>query len=133
MLRYVRDRALAGSPVMPIEKAVWRLTGESAAWLGIDAGHLRVGDRADLVVIDPTALDARLDAYHEARMEGFGDLVRMVNRSDGVVDAVFVNGRVAFENGAVAKDLGRATGYGTFLAAEDARPAQITANAERAA
>jgi N-acyl-D-aspartate/D-glutamate deacylase len=115
MLRHVRDRA-----VMPIEKAVHRLTGEIADWLGVDAGHVRPGDRADLVVVDPEALDDRLDTYHEAQMEGFGDLMRMVNRSDGVVDAVLVNGRVAFENGQVAPDLGRVSGFGTFLPARGA-------------
>ncbi len=108
MLRFVRDGA-----VMPIEKAVWRLTGEIADWLGVDAGHLRVGDRADLVIVDPEALDARLDEYHEATMEGFGDLTRMVNRSDGVVQAVMINGRVAFENGAITSDIG----HGAFLPA----------------
>ena len=50
-------------------------------------------------------------------MEGFGDLMRMVNRSDGVVDAVFINGRVAFENGAISPSLGRSLGFGTFLPA----------------
>ncbi len=113
-LRFVRDEALAGRPLMPIEKAVWRLTGEIADWLGIDAGHLRVGDRADLVVVDPEALDARLDVYHEANMEGFGDLMRMVNRSDGTVRSVFVNGREAFD-GAIKKELGRELGFGQFL------------------
>jgi N-acyl-D-aspartate/D-glutamate deacylase len=102
---------------MPIEKAVWRLTGELADWLGIDAGHLKVGSRADLVVIDPAALDARLDAYHEAPMEGFGTLTRMVNRSDGAVDAVLINGRLAFAGNAVDPGLGRDLGYGTFLSA----------------
>jgi len=114
MLRYVRDAARAGKPVMPLETAVWRLTGELADWLGVDAGHLRVGDRADLVIVDPEALDERLDVYHEANMEGFGDLMRMVNRSDGVVKSVMVNGRVAFENGAMTRDVG----HGTFLPAE---------------
>ena len=114
MLRFVKERNEAS---MPIEKAVWRLTGEIADWLGVDAGHLRVGDRADLVVVDPEALDDRLDAYHEAQMDGFGDLTRMVNRSDGVVEAVLVNGRVAFENGATVKALGRECGFGTFLPA----------------
>ena len=52
---------------MTIEHAVHRLTGELADWYGLDAGHLRVGDRADLVVIDPARLDASLDAYAEAR------------------------------------------------------------------
>jgi N-acyl-D-aspartate/D-glutamate deacylase len=117
MLRFVRDRAAAGASVMPIEKAVWRLTGEIADWLGVDAGHLRVGDRADVVVIDPTALDARLDAYHEARMEGFGSLMRMVNRSNGVVDAVLVNGRVAFDSNGLATAVGHEIGFGQFLPA----------------
>ena len=80
-----RAATRAASDRCPLEKAVWRLTGEIGDWLGVDAGHLRVGDRADVVVVDPTALDERLDAYHEAPMEGFGGLVRMVNRSDGAV------------------------------------------------
>lgn len=121
MLRYVRDTG-----AMTLERAVHRLTGELADWLGVDAGHLRVGDRADLVVIDPTALDARLDVYHEAVMEGFGDLKRMVNRSDGVVSAVFVNGRLAFD-GQV-----RDVGHGRFLPAEG-KPAARAANVEQAA
>lgn len=128
MLRFVRDRARAGKPIMSIEKAVFRLTGEIADWLGVDAGHLRVGDRADLVVIDPEALDERLDKYHEAKMEGFGDLSRMVNRSDGVVQTVMVNGRVAFENGAIASDIG----HGTFLPA-DGKPAPVSRGVARAA
>jgi N-acyl-D-glutamate deacylase len=122
MLKVVCDAERAGHPVMPIEKAVWRLTGELAEWLDIDAGRLRVGDgglgdRADLVVIDPTALDARLDAYHEAPMDGLDGLVRMVNRSDGAVTTVLVNGRVAFREGRFDSALGAETGFGQFLPA----------------
>jgi len=113
MLKLVKD----DPSVMPIEKAVWRLTGEIADWLGVDAGHLRVGDRADLVVVDPEALDARLEAYHEAPMEGFDGLLRMVNRSDGAVSLVLVSGRVAVRHGAIDPALGRETGFGQFLPA----------------
>jgi N-acyl-D-aspartate/D-glutamate deacylase len=116
MLRVVRDAERAGRPIMPLEQAVWRLTGELGAWLGVDAGTLRVGARADVVVVDPEALDERLDAYHEAPMEGLG-LMRMVNRSDGAVRAVLVNGRVAFRDGAFAATLGTARGFGRFLPA----------------
>lgn len=117
MLKLGRDAEIAGRPIMPIEKTVWRLTGEIGDWLGIDAGHLRAGDRADLSVIDPTALDARLDAYHEAPMDGLDGLVRMVNRSDGTVQCVFVNGELAFEGGTYAPSLGRTRGFGQFLPA----------------
>ena len=118
-LRLVRDAALEGRTVMPIEKAVHRVTGEIADFLGVDAGHLREGDRADVCVIDPTALDARLDAYHEANMEGFGDLARMVNRSTGTVSCVLVNGRVAFEHDErgerFTSAFGKERGFGHFL------------------
>ena len=117
MLAQVRDAERAGKAILPIEKAVWRLTGEIADWLDVDAGHLRPGDRADLVVIDPEALDARLDVYHEAPMDGLDGLVRMVNRSDGAVRGVLVNGRVAFEGGKFEAELGRERGFGQFLRA----------------
>jgi N-acyl-D-aspartate/D-glutamate deacylase len=126
MLKAVRDAQRAGEHTLPIEKAVWRLTGEIADWLGVDAGHLRIGDRADVVVIDPEALDERLAAYHEAPMEGMHGLVRMVNRSDGAVRAVLVNGRLAFDERGFAPELGREVGFGQFLPAGgkgQARPA----------
>lgn len=127
MLKMVRDAELAGAPIMPIEKAVWRLTGEIAGWLGVEAGTIRVGDRADLVVIDPTALDSRLDAYHEAPMDGFDGLVRMVNRSDGAVNAVFVNGRLAWGGDGFDAKLGTSTGFGSFLPAGGASAARPSA------
>jgi N-acyl-D-glutamate deacylase len=120
LLRRVRESAREGRPALTPERAVWRLTGEIADWLGVDAGHLRPGDRADLVVLDPEALDGRLDAYHEAPMDGFGGLVRMVNRSDGIVRSVLVNGRVAFDGARCDPALGHARGFGRFLPAHGA-------------
>lgn len=120
MLKRVRDAEIAGAPIMPIEKAVWRLTGEIADWLGVEAGHLRLGDRADLVMIQPENLDQRLFEYHEAPMENLGGLMRMVNRSDGAVRAVLVNGRVAFREGTFDPAFGRERGFGQFLRARGA-------------
>ena len=117
LLRRVRDAERAGRAIMPLEQAVWRLTGELGDWLGVDAGRIRIGDRADVAVIDPDGLDERLDAYHEAPMENLGALSRMVNRSDGAVRAVLVGGRVAFAGGAFDGALGRARGFGSFLPA----------------
>ena len=85
LLRHVRDAERAGTPFMTIEHAVHRLTGELADWYRLDAGHLRIGDRADLVIIDPERLDASLDDYAEDPVEQYGGLSRMVNRNDDTV------------------------------------------------
>ena len=114
LLKLVRDAELRGQPVMPIETAIWRLTGELGEWFNIDAGRLYEGARADLVIIDPSALDESLASYQEAPMEAFGGLQRMVNRGDAV-DAVVINGRIAYQQGVFASDLGQARGYGAFL------------------
>ncbi|MBF7731231.1 N-acyl-D-amino-acid deacylase family protein [Pseudomonas sp. N040] len=115
-LKLVRDAELQGRPVMPVEKAVWRLTGELGGWFGVDAGVLAVGKRADLVILDPQRLDASLSQYQEAPMEAFGGLQRMVNRGSAV-DAVLINGRLAFDHGRFAEELGQSRGFGQFLRA----------------
>ncbi len=116
-LKLVKQAADAGRPVMSLEKAVWRLTGEQAQWLGIDAGRIREGDRADLVVLDPAGLAQDLEQVHWAEMENFGGLQRLVNRSPGLVEQVFINGRAAIRDGEVVAELGREHGFGTFLPA----------------
>lgn len=119
LLKLVRDAELRGTPVMPLEQAVWRLTGELGAWFGIDAGTLALDRRADVVIVDPQRLDTSLEAYHEADMEGFDGLQRMVNRGDAV-QATLINGQIAYRNGEFADDLGQARGYGQFLRAGSA-------------
>jgi N-acyl-D-aspartate/D-glutamate deacylase len=119
-LKLIHDAERAGRTVMPLEKAVWRVTGELAEFLGVDAGYLRLGDRADVVVVDPEALDERLEEYHEAEMEGFG-LRRMVNRSDGAVAEVLVNGRRVLQGSEVDPRVGSELGYGSFLPSRTAQ------------
>jgi N-acyl-D-aspartate/D-glutamate deacylase len=116
LLRRVHRADLAGKPLMPVERAVHRLTGELADWYGIDAGRLRPGDRADLVVLDPAGLDDSLDDYHEAPVAAYDNLPRMVNRSDRAVTTVLVGGQPVFGRGEAEPVLGtRRTG--TFLRA----------------
>lgn len=111
LLRRVRDAQTTPRPFMTLEHAVHRLTGELADWYGIDAGHLRVGDRADLVVIDPERLDASLDGYAEAPVPAFGNLSRMVNRNDATVAAVLVAGELVVDRGVPTEVVGtRRTG-----------------------
>ncbi len=129
LLRHVRDSLRAGRPFMTLEQAVHRMTGELADWYGIDAGHLRVGDRADLVVLDPDRLDERLDAYAESSVEQYGNLSRMVNRNDETVDLVLIGGRAVVRDGAPTEILG-VQRTGSFLRAGQPAPPP-RANAER--
>lgn len=118
LLRLVREAELRGAPIMTVGRAVHRVTAEIADWLGIDAGHLAQGRRANLVVVDPAGLDARVDAVEEADMPGFPGLRRLVRRNDDAVRAVLVRGRVAFARGARDPALGVEAGFGSVLVAE---------------
>jgi len=115
LLRLVRDRAAEGAAPMTAGRAVRRVTGELADYLGIDAGYLRVGDRADLAVIDPAGLDDRLDDVAEAPMPGIPALSRLVNHHDDAVRFVMVNGRPAWNGHEVADGFGTSPGHGRFL------------------
>jgi N-acyl-D-aspartate/D-glutamate deacylase len=116
LLRHVRDAEKAGTPFMSVERAVHRLTGELADWYGIDAGHLRLGDRADLVVLDPNRLDSSLDGYAESPVPQYAGLPRMVNRNDEAVNLVLIGGQTVVRDGQPTEVLGvRRTG--SFLRA----------------
>lgn len=119
MLKYVRDAELEGNAFMDYGHAIHRLTGELADWYGIDAGHIREGDRADLNVINPRGLGAEVFKQQDGDFPAF-DMVRLVNRNDDAVDAVFINGNLAYsKEGGHAADLGKAKHYGQFLPAQD--------------
>ncbi|ASW85896.1 MULTISPECIES: N-acyl-D-amino-acid deacylase family protein [Mycobacterium] len=116
LLRHARDAEKSGRPFISMERAVHRLTGELGEWYGIDAGTLREGDRADIVVIDPDKLDESLDRYAEHPVESYGGLSRMVNRNDETVTAVLVSGKLAFAAGKATPALGKER-FGQFLRA----------------
>ncbi|CAJ1496641.1 amidohydrolase family protein [[Mycobacterium] kokjensenii] len=128
LLRHVLDAEQAGKPFLSVEQAVHRLTGELADWYRIDAGHLRVGDRADIAVIDPDHLDDTLDAYSEDTFAAYGGMSRMVNRNDDAVTAVFISGRPVVLDGQPTEVLG-AQRTGSFLRADTPTRA-VTAQAE---
>lgn len=104
----------AGEPLMTMGEAVHRVTGEIGQWLGIDAGLLRVGDRADIAVINPEGLDDALDDYHEAPVEVYDGLRRMVRRNDAAVTATVIGGRLAYGDGQFVEGFG-SEGFGRFL------------------
>jgi N-acyl-D-aspartate/D-glutamate deacylase len=119
MLRLVREAEKAGDPFMTVERAVHRLTAEIGDWLGLDAGTLAPGRRADVVVIDPEGLDESVDRAVEAPMDFYGGFVRMVRRSDRAVRAVLINGRPAWSDGKLQPELGRERGFGRLLRASN--------------
>jgi N-acyl-D-aspartate/D-glutamate deacylase len=106
--------------VLPIEKAIHRLTKMPADWLGLDAGSIEQGRRADVVVLNPDKLSTHLHSeptadYHPSLKGAF----RFVKRSDGVINHVFVNGEEVFsdQNG-FANELGKKK-YGSLLRSQN--------------
>lgn len=122
LLRHVRDAERKGRPFMSVEQAVHRMTGELADWYQIDAGHLRVGDRADLVVVNPKHLDSHLDDYAEEPVEQYGNLPRMVNRNNRAVELVLIGGRAVVRDGEPTDVLG-CERTGSFLRVGRSTPA----------
>ena len=117
LLRLQREAERAGKPFMSAERAVHKLTGEPAEWLGLDAGVLAPGRRADLVVLDPAGLTEEVDAAVEAEMTGTGGFVRLVRRNDRAVRRVLVNGRTAVADGRPIAAVGKERGFGKVLRA----------------
>ena len=97
-----------------VAKAVRRLTREPAEFFGVDAGRLDVGAQADVVLIDPEALRTYdTDANRRMIYRDIFEHEQLVNRSDGVVAAVFIAGEevwdgVGFTPALGQKRLGRA-------------------------
>lgn len=110
---------------MSMERAVHRLTGECAGWLGLDCGVLASGRVADLVVLDPHELAGDLGAPIELVDERIGGEMRMVKRNR-VVERVVIGGRVAFEKGAFAEDFGKKR-YGRLLRRKPRASAELRA------
>ena len=82
--------------VMPVERAVARVTGEPARWYGIDRGIVRRGAKADLVLIRPEGLRTPVAPMIEVADPLLGGALRMVKRgSEDVIEAVFIGGRAA--------------------------------------
>jgi N-acyl-D-aspartate/D-glutamate deacylase len=93
---------------MPIERAVSRVTGEPSKWFRLDAGVIKEGARADIVIIRPESLREPISAQVEFADPLLDGAMRMVKRdSDRVVEAVYIGGRSVIIRGEIMSALGR--------------------------
>src|SRR5258708_18848488 len=67
----------ASTGFMSMERAVARVTGEAARWFCIDAGVLRIGAKADFVLIDPEHLQTPISDQVEFSDPVLDGAVRM--------------------------------------------------------
>jgi N-acyl-D-aspartate/D-glutamate deacylase len=90
-----------------VSRMVKRLTREPAQFFGLDVGSLDIGVQADIVLLDPEVLktwhsnDNRALIYRELFQHQ-----QMVNRSDGVVSGVWINGAPVWRDGQATDNLG---------------------------
>lgn len=106
---------------MSPEAAVRRVTGEAAAWFGLDAGVLREGARADIAVLRPEAMKAEAAAAIEIEDPMLDGALRMVKRdTNQTVGHVFIAGREVVRDGVPLPVLGQ-EGLGEILIPKAAR------------
>jgi len=89
------------------ERAISRVTGEPARWFNLDAGVLRIGAVADVVLLDPAALLAPSPLPVEVNDPLLDDAPRLVKRdSSAAVAAVIVGGVEVVRAGVPLSSLG---------------------------
>jgi N-acyl-D-aspartate/D-glutamate deacylase len=91
-----------------VSLAVKRLTRDPARLFRMEVGTLEMAAQADLILVDPQALldydsDAGLTMIHR---EVF-DHPQLVNRSDGVVDKVWIAGKLAWDGATFTPEVGK--------------------------
>ena len=81
-----------------VAKVVKRLTKDPADTFGLDAGSLAIGARADMVLINPEALDGwEPDRTRELVYRDIFEHEQMVNRPVGIVGSVYISGELAWD------------------------------------
>jgi N-acyl-D-aspartate/D-glutamate deacylase len=92
------------------EKAIHRVTGEPAQWFRLDTGVIKVGAKADLVLLSPLSLHQPITSPIEIADAILDGEPRMVKRgSEDIIQAVYINGVQVMDRGKVCPCLGRET------------------------
>lgn len=101
-LKLAQQKSLA-----TVSALVKRLTREPAEFFGLDVGTMEIGDQADLVLIDPQALQNwDSNANREFIYRELFQHNQLVSRSDGVVDCVLIKGIPVWQDGDFTEALG---------------------------
>ncbi len=116
MIKNVWDAEQNGTPIMPMEKCIWRLTKELADWFELDRGYLTEGKVADMVLLNPENFKNITEEVQWAEIPEFGNYKRLVNRNPGVVEKVFVKGQIIYEDENFVEGYGKTKKFGEFLA-----------------
>lgn len=112
-LRCLQLAAKGGEP--DVNFMVKRLTKDAAELFNVEGGTVNVGDKADLILIDPDALmsyDAEANIARVHRKEY--NHHQLVNRSEGVVPLTMIAGHIAWQDEAYGESLGQ-VGMGKVL------------------
>ena len=104
-----------------VAKVVKRLTKDPADIFGLDAGSLVLGARADMVLINPDALDNwQSDETRELVYRDIFEHEQMVNRPAGIVDTVYIAGEMGWDGVHGATDVLGKKPLGKYLRSADA-------------
>ncbi|MBL3555165.1 MULTISPECIES: N-acyl-D-amino-acid deacylase family protein [Marinobacter] len=93
---------------MDVAYMVRRLTRDPARVFGVKGGRIEVGDQADLILLNPSAL-RRMDHNKTVKRQYREEFrhEQLVNRTDGVVPLVMIAGHPAWHGTAFDESLGR--------------------------
>lgn len=95
------------SGFIPPERAIERVTSEAARWFLLDAGELKPGAQADMVLLDPERLKSPIPEPTLLRDPALG-VERMVKRDESqAVRRVFIAGQEVVRDGEPLEGLGR--------------------------
>lgn len=93
---------------MKPEIAISRVTGEPAQWFRLDTGVIKIGAKADIVIMNPNALSQPISPQIEVFDPVLDGEPRMVKRgSEEIIQAVYISGVKVIDQGKVNKRLGQ--------------------------
>ena len=112
-----------------VAKVVKRLTKDPADTFGLDAGSLAIGARADMVLINPEALDGwEPDQTRKLVYREIFEHEQMVNRPVGIVDSVYISGELAWDGESGAGEALGAKPLGQYLLSGEPSLSSVTAS-----